>query len=142
MNIVRTAFGDVFLISQQLFLDEIFAKQAHKLGRCNGYFRNLTTLPTDPLTDWVRCLGNAIAPKKCHLRKAKPTWGAELPFRCLDDFCSDFEMRMMRVLQKATLRPINMSRTCQWLKTLTFAFALKHRWKNIATIVNAVPCHS
>ena len=28
------------------------------------------------------------------------------------------------VWQKAALRPINISRTCQWLKTLTFAFAL------------------
>ena len=27
------------------------------------------------------------------------------------------------VWQKAALRPINISRTCQWLKTLTFAFA-------------------
>ena len=32
-------------------------------------------------------------------------------------------MVVVVVWQKAALRPINISRTCQWLKTLTFAFA-------------------
>ena len=32
----------------------------------------------------------------------------------------DLEMTRMRASQKAGLQPINMRRTCQWLKTLTF----------------------
>ena len=44
--------------------------------------------------------------------------------------------------QKAGLRPINMSRTCQWLKTLTFAFAQTQMENHFAAIATILLSHA